>query len=736
LSTQAFILVFMPPALVAFGVVWWRNPSRGSWGRWSVGLLAGWVLIASVLEATGSNDALSEGIAAGLLRYTEPPGEFVQPLQGQIRASFRSWLNVAGLTISGLVLLALVRLLARDVWDRLSNINLRVDTMVVGLNETGLALVSDLMSDLAVRDHFKPGRIVAIEQFGDESRSASVRALGVPVVKVEPGDIGTIMALGTSGGFARLRRRKWTARNIFLTSNDVITNIRLADAISAKAADLDAEQGSERRSNPGDARRLSRTETTQMVKMTIPSQKEGFDLHVLHPDRRKPVRIGVYVAESDIIDELRGRQDRPFEGQPAVSDHHRSTDMWYFCPAEASARALAQLVEHSLDIHETTRTPEKDPIWRIALLGTGVLQNAFLRDLRTTHQLLKIKTGNTEANGSAAVQSVHKSFHVSWYPLYGSGPIPTGTPSSEDLGVPNDIGELVDAVDPWVSWLPTAAHDPETVTCQLGNQLAEADLVVVDGTSSNSHTARLLRAVVKPTCTVVVCEANSSDADTDLGEAEDLRGHKVTTRTLTIDPTKGISRPGQFVLLEVDPLHRATHDFYRWGRKDRSSDDPFNQEWLSPFLHPYGRQDTVDQWDLRKELLHLCWPDEGSTAVETGNGNSTELPQGTTFRLVRTPPAGSAIQSVTLPPSVVDQLTAMEHLRFVMGRHSGELSREQLGNELDGWLKDDKNGKVKNDEQLHKQLSVILPAIGLILLQESCEHATPEVKGETQVTSD
>lgn len=584
----AFV-VFAPPTLIAFTVTWWRRPSWSRGFKWMFGLLALWILVVSLLEVWGNRDALSEGLTAGLLRFSEPPGPTDSEMLRPLADSVRSWLNVAGLLISSLILATIIRFLARDLWDRYSSFGRSVDTVIIGLTDTGMQLARDLTSDLAVRDQFKPGRVVAVEQAGNDARCAAVRALGIPVVKVDPGELQSIQAVGRQGPWSRLRglipgrrgmpsQRKgleWWPTNVFLTSDDVVTNLRLVDGIREQVRQCQCEDD-------------------------------------------RAVQFGVYVSDSRLVDQVRDRHDKAMV--ETVRQHAQALDgrqqsaviseaVWFFSPAEANARYLGEIIESRLrNAKEST----------IGIFGTGPLQESLVRDIKATTALLNLEDkiagkpadGDCSGPGDSDKPELAFKARVLWAPLP-AGAEAAGSPGAVAhlAGIPGDLYELVEAAArpdlaaTRVELCPIPLRNPVRIVEHWGQAVKDCDLIFISGTISNEETAQLLAPVVKDSCVLVVCTSGVASSSTTAAEAQNLSAQGVEVKYLTIDEDGGISHPGRAILTEIDPLLRATHDYFRWTHAGREPGDPMDQDWSSPFLHPDARRDTARLWaKARAEL--------------------------------------------------------------------------------------------------------------------------------------
>lgn len=641
---MAFLVVFGPPVLLAFAKVWWRTPGWRQGFRWAVGLLGGWAVTLSLIEFLGGGGSIADGIVAGLIPAVTS-SQRVAASSGvpAIQQAILAWINVAGLVISGLIFLAVIRVLARDFWDRTVALWRRADTMVIGLTDTGYHLVQDLLHDLAVRDRLEPGRIVAVELTGDEARVASVRALGVPVVKVDPGDLPGVLALGKRLGKIPVLR-EWTARNVFLTSNTTINNLRIGEAISRYctengcsknrvldlaiySADSSLVDGFRAEAIEAQLAEGARTPTDSpsggsSAMLGAPrwtaGLRDAYVEKVLRARRRRLERVWDDAAslrralmEGPGSAGATGSAHTPVpapSGTPGpgllgalawrivrrlpVRGDRRPPRRWYFSPAEAAAGALVSLVVPSPGSSLVADGPASRPgALRIVLLGSGPLQESFVRKLAGTLEVHKQVLGDHPKFDGATGRTAE----VLWLPL-----LPERAP--RDAGIPPDLQPLMQpghspcqimVADP-----PVHEVQPSSLIAHLSPKALElvqgAELVVVDGTSSNQLTARLIASIVHPDCTVAVVGSSSPGIDTDSEEARALEGYGTSPRLVVIDESRGVLSPGHFVLSDVDLRLQITHELFRWHpSKDRKGWNPSHQDWDSPFLDPESRRKTV-----------------------------------------------------------------------------------------------------------------------------------------------
>ena len=185
-----------------------------------------WLMIGWSILAMGTGVDLYDSILESIRLFTK--SNLPEALTGQQRIFARTAELVAA-TITFLTLVAVSRTLVRRSWDNLITRLRSYDVIIWGLGDTGMRLIEDLRSDLTLYDTTQ--RVVVVERDSANPNIRRAQDLGVPVLIDRGNTIQLLRRLATSPV-----RSRWTATRVLALTNDISTNISVAEAVDTRKA--------------------------------------------------------------------------------------------------------------------------------------------------------------------------------------------------------------------------------------------------------------------------------------------------------------------------------------------------------------------------------------------------------------------------------------------------------------------------------------------------------------------
>ena len=223
--TFSMVVVFLP--VVGWMGLRWSIPSllRPSFlsALFSTGA---WLVVCWFLLGVGAGLDVYESLQESLRIFTATGLPDV--LSGQKRI-FSLTGQLAATTIAFLAFVAVGRALLRRSWDNLVARLGSFDVVIWGLGATGMRLIEELRSDVTLYDTAQ--RVVVVDRDPTNPRIRRAQDLGVSVLIDRGNTVQLLRRLATSPF-----RLRWTANRIVALTNDIATNLQVAEAVDTRKA--------------------------------------------------------------------------------------------------------------------------------------------------------------------------------------------------------------------------------------------------------------------------------------------------------------------------------------------------------------------------------------------------------------------------------------------------------------------------------------------------------------------
>ena len=189
-------------------------------------LTVGWLLVCWYILGLGTGLDVYDAALESIRIFTV--SALPEALNGQLR-TFALTGQLAATTISFLAFAAVGRALLRRSWDNLVTWLGSFDVVIWGLGATGMRVIEELRSDVQLYDAAQ--RVVVVDKDSDNPRIRRVQDLGVPVL-IDRGNTTQLLRRLATSPF----RLRWTADRILALTNDMATNLRVAEAVNTRKA--------------------------------------------------------------------------------------------------------------------------------------------------------------------------------------------------------------------------------------------------------------------------------------------------------------------------------------------------------------------------------------------------------------------------------------------------------------------------------------------------------------------